>query len=126
MDNKNIGIDVGAKILSGRSYSKNETLRLITELEVKIEHHKEMALAAFAKVQLSMGNNFASKSWPISHLRERVGQLNEHLEALEHLNAQVLVAMSPVEHTTGLGTGVTPAELEGARMRSEQATPGGE
>jgi hypothetical protein len=113
--------DVAAKILAGRSYGGRDTNRVIKELEEKITHHKEMALASFAKVQLSMGDHFAFKNWPISHLRDRVKLLDEHLEEIDRLESQVLVAMSPVMHEMGLGTGVTPAELEGARQRAEQA-----
>jgi hypothetical protein len=113
--------DVAAKILAGRSYGGRDTNRVIRELEDKITHHKEMALASFAKVQLSIGDHFAVKSWPIAHLRDRVSLLDKHLEEIDRLESQVLVVMSPVMHEMGLGTGVTPAELEGARVRSEQA-----
>lgn len=124
MDEKQI--DVGAYIMGEKDHGRTANLRKIKDLNRNIQLHKEMALAAFAKVQLSMGNNFASKEWPTGLLREYVGKLDEHLLEIESMSAQVLVAMSPVTHSTGLGTGVTPAELEGARIRSEQASADGE
>lgn len=125
MDKKNV--DVGAYIMGEKDpYGRAESLRKIKDLNRSIGLEKEMALAAFAKVQLSMGNNFASKEWPTSLLQEYVNGLSEHLLNIEHMNSQVLVAMSPVEHTMGLGTGVTPAELEGARQRSLESFAEGE
>lgn len=113
--------DVGAYIMDEKALSRTASLRKIKDLTKSIDLHKEMALAAFAKVQLSMGGSFASREWPAGTLREYVGKLDEHLAEIESMSAQVLVAMSPVVHATGLGTGVTPAELEGARIRSEQS-----
>jgi hypothetical protein len=118
--------DVGAYIMGEKDHGRTASLRKIKELTRNIQLQKDMALAAFAKVQLSMGNNFAAKEWPTSLLREHVSKLNDHLLEIESMSAQVLVAMSPVEHDMGIGTGITPAELEGARVRSEQVATDGE
>jgi len=112
--------DVAKSFLGVRHPEGTQNLKKIQALNQSIAQHKEKALAAFARVQLCMANNITARDWPVADMRSYIKLLDDNIKAIEEMSIQVLVAMSPVEHTLGIGTGVTPAELEGARLRSGQ------
>jgi len=114
MDEKTI--DVGKKLLDAKG-NATESLRKIKSVEREVAETKEHVLAAFAKLQLAMSQNFSVQEWPVSSLRKYAEAILDHFKHLESLQAKMIVAMSPVSDLSAVIP--TPAELEGARIRAE-------
>lgn len=113
-------IDVAKKILASKDDRYTRNLKRTREIQKDIKTTQEHALATFARVQLAMAENFTASTWPVTRLKEYAEAFLMALCMLETNHSKLIVASSPIEHSMGLGTGVTPAELEGARIRAEQ------
>ena len=106
----------------------SEIAQRVQAARKEADHKKRMALGAFAQIQFAMyeANHVDFNSHTIRKLEEEVKNFLGILDDLKNTEDHTLVTMSPVDHSMGIGTGVTPAELEGARVRSEQNTVSGE
>jgi len=107
---------------------ESEIAQRVKAARKEADHKKRMALGAFAQIQFAMyeANHVDFNSHTIRKLEEEVKNFLGILDDLKSTEDHALVTMSPVDHNMGIGTGVTPAELEGARVRSEQAAANGE
>lgn len=84
------------------------------------QKQREM-LGSFAQVQFAMYAAHQAEFNPhtMRKLEIEVERFRDVLAELRDTEDHLVTAMSPVTHERGIGTGVTPAELEGARLRAE-------
>lgn len=107
-----------------------QTDTMISTKEARAEAAKKQRemLGAFTEVQFAMyaAHQAEFNSHTMRKLEDLVNKFSKVLSELRETEDHLVNAMSPVNYDRGIGTGVTPAELEGARLRAEAEQSDGE